>query len=76
MATKAPRKAAQPAKEETKTVVRPNELAKELGLKDGKRVRAFLRTNFTRPDEAKNSNWELTQEQIDAVREKFAPKEA
>jgi len=70
------KKVEQPAQEETTTVIRPNELAKELGLKDGKRVRAFLRQNFTRPDEAKNSNWELTQEQIDAVREKFAPKEA
>ena len=75
MATKT--KATQPVEEkteETPKVIRPNELAKELGLKDGKRLRAFLRQEFTRPAEAKNSNWELTPDMIAAARERFAPK--
>lgn len=59
--------------EET-VVIRPNDLAKELGLKDGKRIRAFLRQEFTRPSDAKNTNWELTEAQADAVRKRFAKK--
>lgn len=60
--------------EETKAI-RPNDLAKELKLKDGKRIRAFLRQEFARSPDAKNSSWELTQAQVDAVREKFGKKE-
>lgn len=61
-------KTAQP-QEETK-VIRPNDLATELDV-DAKRIRAFLRGTFVRSDEAKNTNWELTDEMVSAVREKF-----
>lgn len=58
--------------EETAQVLRPNDLAKELGV-DGKRVRAFLRDTFPRPTDSKNTNWELTQEMADAVKARFTP---
>ena len=58
-----------------KPVITPELLAKELGLKDGKRVRAFLRQNFTRPDDQKNTSWVLTEKQAQAVRERFTPAE-
>ena len=58
--------------EEVDAPIRPNDLAKELGV-DGKRVRAFLRDKFPRTSEAKNTNWELSQEQVDAVVERFSP---
>jgi len=74
MATRTRKKAEQPVQaEETPKVIRPNELAKELGV-DGKRVRAFLRTEFTRPTDAKNTNWELSPEMVTAIKERFAPK--
>ena len=67
------KKTAQPvATQEAPKVVRPNELAKELGA-DPKRVRAFLRQEFTRSAEAKNTNWELTPEMVTAITERFAP---
>jgi phage antirepressor YoqD-like protein len=70
---------AQPALEVVETeapkVVRPNDLAKELGV-DAKRLRAFLRSSkFARPSEQKNTNWELTPPMVEAVKEHFAPKE-
>ena len=74
MATRTRKKAEQPVQaEETPKVIRPNELAKELGV-DGKRIRAYLRTEFTRPGEAKNTNWDLTPEMVTAVKERFTPK--
>jgi hypothetical protein len=59
--------------EATPQGVRPNDLAKELGV-DGKRIRGFLRQEFTRPLDAKNSSWFLTDTQVAAVKERFAPK--
>lgn len=54
-------------------VIRPNDLAKELGV-DGKRIRAFLRASeFARPSEQKNTNWELTPSMVEAIRDKFTP---
>ena len=60
----------QPKVEETK-IMRPNELAKQLDV-DPKRLRAFLRQEFARSPDAKNTNWELSQEMIDKATEKFA----
>lgn len=63
------------ANEEAPQGIRPNDLAKELGV-DGKRVRAFLRGQFPRQEEARNTNWALTKAQEKAVREKFTAKKA
>jgi hypothetical protein len=51
----------------------PKALAEELQV-DPKRLRAFLRANFARPAEAKNTSWAIAPEAIEAAREKFAPK--
>ena len=70
MATKAKN---QPKVEETTEapkVVRPNDLAKQLEV-DPKRLRAYLRQTFTRPADAKNTNWELSQEMIEAATARF-----
>lgn len=56
--------------EETTQVIRPNDLAKELGV-DAKRVRTFLRSEFSRDPEAKNTNWELSPEMAAKVRDRF-----
>lgn len=55
--------------EETQ-VIRPNDLAEELGV-DGKRIRAYLRQEFTRDSDSKNTNWELTPEMAAKVRDRF-----
>jgi hypothetical protein len=55
--------------------VRPEELANELGL-SGKIVRSYLRANFTRPAEAKNTAWVLTADQAANVREHFESRRA
>ena len=57
---------------EEKQNVTPEMLAKELGV-DGKRIRAFLRQEFTRPTEEKNTSWTLSAKQADAVRDRFTP---
>jgi hypothetical protein len=50
----------------------PEELAADLGLRDAKRVRAFLRANFPRPDELLWSRWgPLDPEAEAAVRRRF-----
>ena len=59
--------------EDEASIIRPEDLARELGMTDGKRVRAFLRQTFPRPADAKNTSWALTQEQADAVRARFTP---
>ena len=51
----------------------PKELAAELGV-DPKRLRGYLRANFARPAEAKNSSWSIPAAAADAAREHFAPK--
>jgi len=59
---------------ETPQGIRPEDLARELGV-SGKLIRAFLRAEFPRPIEAKNTSWILTEAQAEAVRARFAPVE-
>lgn len=54
---------------------RPEALASELGL-NGKVVRSFLRSTFTRPVEAKGTTWVLTSDQAKTVREHFLARRA
>jgi len=61
-------------KEKTPTGIRPEDLAKELGI-SGKQIRAFLRRTFPRPLDQKRSSWFLTEKQAQAVRDHFAPEE-
>lgn len=56
--------------EESSSQVRPGDLAKELGV-DAKRIRAFLRQEFPRAAEAKNTSWSLSDEQVTAVYNRF-----
>jgi hypothetical protein len=55
------------------TPITPKALATELAI-DPKRLRAFLRSQYTRPAEAKNTSWTITDEAAKAAREHFAPK--
>jgi hypothetical protein len=52
-------------------VITPKELANEIGC-DPKRLRSFLRANYTRPAEAKNTSWAITNDAAKAAREHFA----
>ncbi len=56
-------------------VITPKALAEELGI-DPKRLRSFLRANFTRVAEAKNTSWGITPEAAKAAKEHFAKSEA
>jgi predicted site-specific integrase-resolvase len=56
-------------------LIRPEALANELGV-SGKLVRAYLRKNFTRTPEAKNTAWVLTGDQAKNVREHFIARRA
>ena len=49
----------------------PKVLANEIGC-DPKSLRGFLRANFPRALEAKNSSWIITEEAANAARAKFA----
>lgn len=60
------------AKAKAKAIVRPNVLAEEIGV-DAKSLRAFLRSEFPRTAEDRNTSWELTAAQVKAVREHFTP---
>jgi hypothetical protein len=51
----------------------PKALAEELKV-DPKRLRAYLRANFTRPAEAKNTSWAISAEAVKAAKAHFAPK--
>lgn len=51
----------------------PKTLAEELQV-DPKRLRAFLRANFARSAEVKNTTWNIADEAAKAAREHFAPK--
>lgn len=53
----------------------PKALAEEIGI-DAKVLRAYLRKEFPRPVEVKNTTWIVTPEVADAAREKFAKHEA
>ena len=57
----------------TPKTITPSVLATELEV-DAKRVRAYLRKNFARPVEAKNSTWNVPADAAKAVREHFAKK--
>jgi len=50
---------------------RPETLANEMNV-SGKLIRAYLRANFTRPAEQKNTAWQLTPAQVKSVRAHFA----
>jgi hypothetical protein len=60
--------------EEEPKGIRPNDLAKELGV-NPKSLRAYLRKVHTRPNDAKNTSWYLSDAQADDVREHFAPQD-
>ena len=55
---------------ESKTYT-PKALANEIGC-DPKSLRGFLRANYTRPIEAKNTSWIITEDAANAAREHFA----
>jgi len=52
--------------------IRPEMLASELEV-SGKQIRAYLRKEFPRTKETKNTAWELNAKQADAVRNHFTP---
>jgi len=52
---------------QTARTFRPEDLAKQLGLPNAKQLRAYCRTNFTRPDELKGTTWYLTEAQAKQV---------
>lgn len=54
----------------TKTAYTPKELAKETGV-DAKRIRAYLRANFPRTAEAKNTSWTVSSDVRSDVIEHF-----
>lgn len=51
----------------------PKALAEMLKV-DAKRIRAFLRSEFPRKAEAKNTSWTLSPAESKAVIERFTPK--
>ena len=61
-------------KEKEAVVVRPGDLAKDLNV-PAKRIRAFLRSEFPRTNEEKNSSWVLTDKQVTAVINRFSKEE-
>jgi hypothetical protein len=56
------------------TLVTPKVLAASLGI-NPKKLRAWLRQNFTRTRDEHNTSWFLTQEMIDAATARFTPKD-
>lgn len=52
----------------------PSELAAALEV-DAKTLRTWLRANFTRPAEEKNTSWMLTEDMILAAQDHFASDE-
>lgn len=55
--------------------ITPKELAAELNV-DPKRLRAYLRANFARPAEAKNTSWSIPADAAKAARDHFEAKKA
>jgi len=51
--------------------IRPEELAKELGI-SGKQIRAYLRAEYPRSAKEKNTSWNLNAAQAKKVREHFS----
>lgn len=58
----------------TPTVVTPKTLGEELNVSP-KAIRTFLRREFARDMEMKNTSWSLNAKQAKAVREQFTPKQ-
>jgi flagellar biosynthesis/type III secretory pathway protein FliH len=54
--------------------ITPKVLADEIGV-DAKVLRAYLRKEFARSPEAKNTSWLITPAAADAARAKFAKQE-
>ena len=54
--------------------MRPKVLAEELNI-NPKALRAFLRREFPRGNQEKNTSWYLTEEQISKAREYFSDEE-
>lgn len=54
--------------------ITPATLAAEIGI-DAKSLRGYLRKEFSRPAEVKNTSWIITPEAADAAREHFAKQE-
>lgn len=52
----------------------PKALAEEIGI-DAKSLRGFLRKEFARTAEAKNTSWIITPDAADAARAHFAKQE-
>jgi hypothetical protein len=71
--TDAPKEVTIMAKAETKTYT-PKDLAEELEV-DGKRIRSYLRSNFGRDAEDKNTSWVLTEAMAQSVRDHFEDSE-
>lgn len=53
---------------------RPEDLATELEI-SGKQIRAFLRSEYPRKADEKNTSWVLTEAMANAVRERFSKSE-
>lgn len=53
----------------------PKALAEEIGI-DAKSLRGFLRKEFARLPEAKNTSWIITPDAAQAARDHFAKQEA
>jgi hypothetical protein len=60
-----PKAKAAPKAKETRSYS-PKELAEATG-RDPKQIRAYLRKEYERPTEEKNSSWKLTKEEYDEV---------
>jgi malate synthase len=56
------------------TPITPKVLAEEIGI-DPKSLRGFLRKEFARAPEAKNTSWIITPDAADAAREHFKKQE-
>lgn len=56
------------------TTLTPKALAEEIGV-DPKSLRGFLRKEYARTPEAKNTSWIITPEAADAARKHFAKQE-
>lgn len=54
--------------------MRPKDLALELGI-NAKTLRGWLRKEYTRPQDKKNTSWVLADDVVEAAREHFAPEE-
>jgi predicted site-specific integrase-resolvase len=63
------------SKSNAQKITRPEEVANALGI-SGKVVRAYLRSTFARPAEAKNTSWSLTPKQVEQTLGHFRARQA